>query len=306
MTTSYNNSVFESIKNSLNKSTDSGLWSKVLKFEVGKTYTMRFIPNTKGGPSLYTYQQHAWNDPETGKFTSALSRKTFGTEEVDPIGSLCYRVKKGGKFTPEEQEFANIVKWNEYTLANVYVVDDPSNPENNGTVKIFKFARKLAKQINSAICGEDESEYGVRVFDLTPNGVNFKLKVEKQGTYQVFDGSRFTAPVDLKLTQDEIEAIHDSIFDLTSLNKELSREEIQEIVDANTKPKNVSFSDEDFSENDVDINSDDPVELNDDFIPVETKPQVKEKIRSAASKPVVSNVASALDDDDIEKLLQDD
>jgi hypothetical protein len=302
MTTSYNKSVFESIKNSLTKSSDSGLWSKVLKFEVGKTYTMRFIPNTKGGASLYSYQQHAWNDPETGKFTSVLSRKTFGADEVDPIGSLCYRVKKGGKFTPEEQEFANLVKWNEYTLVNVYVVDDPSNPENNGTVKIFKFGRKLAKQINSAICGEDESEYGVRVFDLTPNGVNFKLKVEKQGTYQVFDGSRFTAPVDLKLTQDEIESIHDSIYDLTSLNKEFSREEIQEIVDNNTKPRGASFSDHDFDENDVDVSSDEDV---DDFKEVAPKVEVK---RSSPNmkKPVVATCSNVLDDDDIEKLLQDD
>lgn len=301
MTTSYNKSVFESIKNSLTKTSDSGLWSKVLKFEVGKTYTMRFIPNTKDGPSLFSYQQHAWNDPETGKFTSVLSRKTFGADEVDPIGSLCYRVKKGGKFTPEEQEFANIVKWNEYTLVNVYVVDDPSNPENNGTVKIFKFGRKLAKQINSAICGEDESEYGARVFDLTPNGVNFKLKVEKQGTYQVFDGSRFTAPVDLKLTKDEIESIHDSIYDLTSLNKEFSREEIQEIVDNNTKPRGASFSDGDFNENDVDISSDD----DEDFNSIDAKIEIK-KPASTTSKAAPSKVANVLDDDDIEKLLQDD
>jgi hypothetical protein len=295
MTTSYNKSVFESIKNSLSKSTDTGLWSKVLKFEVGKTYTMRFIPNTKGGPSLFTYQQHAWTDPETGKFVSVLSRKTFGADEVDPIGSLCYRVKKGGKFTPEEQEFANLVKWNEYTLANVYVVDDPSNPENNGTVKIFKFARKLAKQINSAICGEDESEYGVRVFDLTPNGVNFKLKVEKQGNYQVFDGSRFTAPIDLKLSKDEIESIHDSIYDLTSLNKVLSREEIQDIVNTNTKPKGVSSVNEDFDENDVDVSSDD------DYVA-----DIKPKVKPSSVKTAANTTVNALDDDDIERLLQDD
>jgi hypothetical protein len=296
MTTSYNSSVFESIKNSLSKSSDSGLWTKVLKFEVGKTYTLRFVPNTKGGPSLFPYQQHGWNDPETGKYTSVLSRKTFGKEEVDPIGSLCYRVKKGGKYTPEEFEFANLVKWNEYTLANVYVVEDPSHPENNGTVKIFKFGRKLAKQINSAIYGDDEKEFGERVFDLTPNGINFKLKVEKQGTYQVFDGSRFTAPVDLKLSKEEIEEIHNSIYDLTSLNKEYSREEIQEIVDRHTKPKPTSYEDVD-----LDIPHVEEEDEDDDIPVVESKPVAK-----TVSKPTkVVAAANVLDDDDIESLLAD-
>ncbi len=294
MTTSYNKTIFESIKSSLSKSADSGLWSKVLKFEVGKTYTLRFIPNTKGGVSLYTYQQHSWNDPATGKFTCVLSRKTINSEEVDPIGSLCYRVKKGGKFTPEEGEFANMIKWNEYTLANVYVVDDPSNPENNGTVRIFKFGRKLAKQIQSAICGEDEEDYGPRVFDLSPNGVNFKLKVEKQGTYQVFDGSRFTSPIDLKLSKDEIETIHDSIYDLTTLNKILSKEEIQEIVDSNTKVRGGSDL--------VNFNDDEDDVVVDDF--VESKP-VKETVRKP-SAAVASKISNVLDDDDIERLLQED
>jgi gp32 DNA binding protein like len=308
MTTSYNKSVFESIKNSLNKNATEGLWNKVLKFEVGKTYTLRFIPDIKHGNSIYTYQQHGWNDPETGKYTSVLSRKTFGKDEVDPIGSLCYRVKKGGKFTPEEEAFASIVKWNEYSLANVYVVDDPSNPENNGSVKIFKFGRKLAKQIFASINGEDkqmipsvseeeEVAYGERIFDLTGNGVNFKLKVEKQGTYQSFDGSRFTGPVNLKLTKEEIETIHDSVYDLTTLNKEYSREEIQEIVDKNTKPKGLQFDAE--IEEQASLAYVDEDEDEDEVESEPVKAVTKTVTKSAPSKH------NPLDDDDIESLLAD-
>jgi hypothetical protein len=308
MTTSYNKSVFESIKKSLNKNVTEGLWNKVLKFEVGKTYTLRFIPDIKHGNSIYTYQQHGWNDPDTGKYTSVLSRKTFGKEEVDPIGSLCYRVKKGGKFTPEEESFASIVKWNEYSLVNVYVVDDPSNPENNGSVKIFKFGRKLAKQIFASINGEDkqmipsvseeeEVAYGERIFDLTSNGVNFKLKVEKQGTYQSFDGSRFTGPVNLKLSKDEIENIHDSVYDLTTLNKEYSREEIQEIVNRNTKPKASSYEDDIDSHPTVGYSSDDDDEVE--------APPVRTAVSTAPKVALATSSHNPLDDDDIESLLAD-
>lgn len=298
MTTSYNKSIFESIKNSLSKESE-GLWNKVLKFEVGKVYTFRFVPNTKGGPSLFKYQIHGWNDLETGKYTSYLSRKTFNKDEVDPIGALCYKVKKGGKCTPEEQEFASLIKWNEYTLANVYVVDDPSNPENNGTVRIFKFGRKLAKMIESAIKGDDEDEYGSRVFDLTPSGVNFKLKVEKQGNYQAFDGSRFTAPVDLKLSEKEIEEIHNSVYDLTTLNKEYSTEELQEVVRKNTNSK---FSSPLLSSHDDDDDDDEALSYKTSQKSRHTDDDDDvEDLLSSESKTV--STSKSLDDTDIESLL---
>jgi len=314
MTTTYNNSVFESIKNSLNKTanTTEGLWNKVLKFEVGKTYTLRFIPDMKYGNSLYTYQQHGWNDPETGKYTSVLSRKTFDKEEVEKIGSLCYKVKKGGKFTQEEQDFASIVKWNEYTLANVYVVNDPSKPENNGTVKIFKFGRKLAKQILAAINGEDkqmipsvseeeEVAYGERIFDLSPNGVNFKLTVEKQGNYQAFDRSQFTAPVNLKLSKEQIEEIHDSVYDLRTLNKEYTKDEIQKILEDNTRPRGLGVLD-------VSIESmDEYITANKKKKAVVSEDEDDEQVNTSkpSEKFKSDSKSNPLDDDDIESLLAD-
>jgi hypothetical protein len=230
MTTSYNKSVFESIKNSLNKNVTEGLWNKVLKFEVGKTYTLRFIPNIKHGNSIYTYQQHGWNDPDTGKYTSVLSRKTFGKEEVDPIGSLCYKVKKGGKFTPEEEAFASLVKWNEYSLVNAYVVDDPSNPENNGTVKVLKIGPQIKKIIDDALTGDGADEFGARIFDLGPEGANLKIKAEGRGDYTTFESSGFYNKPVLNLDDEEIEDIYSKVHDLEQIYPVKTFDELEEIL----------------------------------------------------------------------------
>jgi hypothetical protein len=151
-----------------------------------------------------------------------------------------------------------------------------------------------------SVSEEEEVAYGERIFDLTGNGVNFKLKVEKQGTYQVFDGSRFTGPVNLKLTKDEIETIHDSVFDLTTLNKEYSREEIQEIVDRNTKPKGYSFESEMEESAPVEYSSNSP----DEDEEVEDEP-TKKPVKTASKAITTSSKHNPLEDDDIESLKAD-
>jgi hypothetical protein len=108
-------------------------------------------------------------------------------------------------------------------------VDDPVTPANNGTVKIFRFGKKLNNIIESAISGDDSDEFGSRVFDLSKDGVNFKLKAEKQGEYTTYDSSRFTSPVSLNLKDDKIEQIYNSVHDLTSVNPIKSEEELIEM-----------------------------------------------------------------------------
>ena len=83
--------------------------------------------------------------------------------------------------------------------------------------------------IKSAIEGDDSDEFGSRVFDLSPNGVNFKLKVEKQGEWTSYNASRFTSPVDLGISEEKMEEIYASVHDLTSVNQIKSESEIVEM-----------------------------------------------------------------------------
>jgi len=221
--------MFASIKDALAKSEKTGgnpLYKEILKFKAGNTYVLRLLPNvTDPSKTFYHYYQHGWNSFATGEYVSALSLQTVG--KPDPIGIETFRIKKNG--TEEQKEKAQAVKWQEQWYVNVYVVDDPVTPANNGTVKIFRFGKKLHNIIESAISGDDSDEFGSRVFDLTKDGVNFKLKAEKQGEYTTYDSSRFTSPVSLNLAEDKIEQVYNSVHDLTVVNPIKSEEELIEM-----------------------------------------------------------------------------
>lgn len=222
----FTTSMFQSLKESLAKSdtsTSNSLYKEILKFKAGNTYVLRLLPNLKDvSKTFYHFYTHGWNSFATGQYVSALSLQTVG--QPDPIGRERYRLSKFG--TEEEKKMVQSVKWAEQWYVNVYVVDDPVNPENNGKVKIFRFGTKLNKKIMSAINGDDSDEFGPRVFDLSSEGVNFKLKAEKQGEYVSYDSSRFTSKIDLNLSKDKQQEIYDSIFDLESINSIKSESEL--------------------------------------------------------------------------------
>ena len=220
-------SMFQSIKEALAKSESSGgnpLYKEILRFKEGNTYVLRLLPNIKEpAKTFYHFFTHGWNSFATGQYVSALSLQTVG--QPDPIGRERYRLSKTG--SAEEKKKVEAVKWQEQWYVNVYVVDDPVNPSNNGTVKIFRYGKKLDQKIMSAISGDDSDEFGAKVFDLSSSGVNFKLKVEKNsGGFIAYDSSRFTSPVDLNLSESQQKEIYNSIHDLTAVNQLKNEEEL--------------------------------------------------------------------------------
>jgi hypothetical protein len=76
-------------------------------------------------------------------------------------------------------------------IANVYVVSDPSNPENEGQIKLFKFGKKIFDKITEAMNPEFADETPVNPFDLW-EGANFKLKMRNVEGYRNYDKSEFS------------------------------------------------------------------------------------------------------------------
>ena len=228
-----NSTMFQSIKAALNKNTDksggSGLYNEIMKTAVGNTYTVRLLPDSKSPADTFLhYYVHGWNSFATGAYVQAISPQTFG--ERDPISEERFRAKRTG--TEDEKSKMEAVRRSEKWLVNVYVIDDPANPENNGKVKILRYGKQLQKIILEAIEGEDAEEYGVeRVFDLGPEGVNLKIKVEQQGDYPSYVSSRFTAAGKLKLSEDEQQKIYDSVNTLKDVFTVKSFDELKQMVD---------------------------------------------------------------------------
>jgi len=225
-TTSMFESIKEALANSEKSSGGNSLYREILKFKAGNTYVLRLLPNINSlKDSFYHYYVHGWNSFSTGEYVSAVSLQTIG--QTDPIAIERFRIKKTG--TEEEKAKAEQVKWQEQWFVNVYVVDDPVTPENNGTVKVMRFGKKLNKLVMAAISGDDSDEFGPRVFDLSANGCNLKLRAEKQGEYVSYDSSRFTSPTDLGLSEERQKEIYNSIHELAAINPLKSEDEIIQI-----------------------------------------------------------------------------
>lgn len=221
-------SLFESIKTEMTKDGGNSNRSQFLRTEVGNTYTVRLLPNIKDpSKTFFHYYTHGWTSFATGQYINQISPQTWG--ERDPIGETRYRITKTG--TLEEKEKAKSILRRENWLVNVYVINDPVNPDNNGTIKLLRFGRQLHKVVMEAMQGDDADELGPRIFDLSKNGVDFRIKVEKQGDFPTYVSSKFGMPkavegVDTKKAKE----LYEAMTDLEAVFTVKSYDELKELL----------------------------------------------------------------------------
>jgi hypothetical protein len=98
--------------------------------------------------------------------------------------------------------------------ANIYVVRDPANPDNEGKVFLYKFGKKIYDKILAAMQPEFDDEQPINPFDFW-TGANFKLKLVKKDGYWNYDKSEFASPSPLlDGDDDELERIYKSLNNL--------------------------------------------------------------------------------------------
>lgn len=232
--------MFDAIKQSLTSSehtqANGGLFKEILRFTAGNTYQVRLVPNSNAPKeTMFHYYHHAWNSNATGKFIMATCPTTFG--ETCPIDAYYLKTYRTG--TEAEKAAAAPLSRKENWMVNVYVISDPSNPENEGKVKILRYGKELAKIIQSAIDGDDSDEFGVeKIFDVT-NGSTLRIKCEsrtgdRRGSSKQFityASSKFLSPSSLDLEESKIQEIYNSIHDLKAVNKQTTSAEMQRLLD---------------------------------------------------------------------------
>lgn len=250
-----NKSVFESIKGALNDKKGGSGFGDILRMEVGKTYEVKLLPNVKEpAKTFFHYFIHGWDSYATGEYVSILSPTTFN--ERDPISEERFKTLKHG--SEEEQEKIKTVRRAEKWLVNVYVIKDPTNPENEGTVKILRYGKQLQKIILDAIEGDDAEEFGEKVFDLAKGNAILKIKVEDQGGYASYTSSRFTTGTKFELAPDKAKEIFEKdLHDLETVHPAKSYDEVKEFFNTHyhveegstekneTKKESASVEDED-------------------------------------------------------------
>jgi hypothetical protein len=277
--------MFESIKSALTKQTEntSSKYKDFLKTEPGNTYTVRLLPNIKNpAKTFFHYYNYTWNSFANGQLVSVVSPTTW--EQRDPIAEERYKILRNG--TEEEKKKAGALTRRENWMVNAYVINDPVNPDNNGQIKVLRFGRQLHKIIMDAIQGEEADEFGPRIFDLSPKGCSFKIKVERQGEYPTYVSSKFISAREIEnLDESEYKKIYESINDLESYVTAKTHDEIKELLDTHYH-----------CNNDVDNQEESTTA-------VERTSAVEQKPSAPIKQPEEKKITEAIDDS-IESLLK--
>ena len=190
---------------------DDRLW-KLECDKSGNGYAViRFLPapDKEDLPFVKLYS-HAFQGPGGWYIENSLT--TLG--QKDPVSEFNTTLWNNG--TDAGKETARKQKRKLTYIANIYVVKDPTNPENEGQVFLYKFGKKIFDKITAAMQPEFEDEEAIDPFDFW-QGANFKLKAKNVAGYRNYDSSEFTATSPILDDDDALEGLWKKEFSLAEL-----------------------------------------------------------------------------------------
>ena len=168
---------------------DERIWKPTVD-KAGNGYAvLRFLPAAEGTDLPWArYWDHGFKGP-TGLWYIENSLTSIG--QPDPVGELNSRLWNSGH--EEDKETARKQKRRLHYVVNALVVEDPSAPQNEGRVVLFKFGKKIFDKIQDLMQPQFPGETPVDPFDLW-NGADFQLKIRNVEGYRNYDRSEFKAP----------------------------------------------------------------------------------------------------------------
>ena len=197
--------------NTTGGSGDDRLW----KPEVDKTgngyAVIRFLPAPEGEdiPWAKIYS-HAFQGPGGWYIENSLT----SVGKKDPVSEHNRELWNSGNESDKDVVRRQKRKLSYY--ANIYVVKDPTNPQNEGGVFLYKFGKKIFDKVMEAMQPEFEDETPINPFDFW-QGANFKLKIVKKDGYWNYDKSEFDTVSPLLEDEDALEALWGKEYSLAAV-----------------------------------------------------------------------------------------
>jgi len=190
---------------------DERFWQPT-RDKAGNGYAVvRFLPGDAEAPTPWVrYWDHFFKGP-TGQWYVEKSLTSIG--QADPLS------ESNSKLWNEDgsEEAKRIVrerKRNLRYIANVLIVSDPSAPENEGQVKLYRFGKKIFDKIMDSMQPQFPDEAPVNPFDMW-QGADFTIKIRKVEGYPNYDASSFKSPAQIAGDDDQLEAIYNKQHDCT-------------------------------------------------------------------------------------------
>ena len=199
---------------SLNKTEVRGADERLWKPEVDKAgngyAVIRFLPAPDGEDLPWAQVwSHAFQGPGGWYIENSLT--TLGKK--DPVSDLNRTLWNSG--SDADKEIARKQKRKLSYYSNIYVLQDPANPENEGKVFLYKYGKKIFDKLTEAMQPAFADETPINPFDFW-KGADFKVKIRKVEGYWNYDKSEFAEPSTLKGFDDsELELLWKQQYSLT-------------------------------------------------------------------------------------------
>ena len=193
---------------------DERIWKPTVD-KAGNGYAvLRFLPAMEGQELPWVrYWDHGFKGP-TGLWYIENSLTSIG--QPDPVGELNSRLWNTGNESDKDR--ARDQKRRLHYVVNALVLQDPSNPSNEGKVFIYKFGKKIFDKIMDSMQPEFADEKAVNPFDFW-EGADFKLKIRNVEGYRNYDKSEFGGTSPLYDGDDaKLEAVYNQLHDLSEFS----------------------------------------------------------------------------------------
>jgi len=149
---------------------------------------IRFLPEVAEEDLPWVkYYNHAFNGPGGWYIENCLT--SLG--QKDPVSELNTQLWNSG--VESDKNIARDRRRKLHYVSNILIVSDPSNPQNEGKVFLFRYGSKIFEKIQEAMKPEFKDEEAINPFDFW-KGANFRLKIRKVAGYTNYDKSEFDAP----------------------------------------------------------------------------------------------------------------
>lgn len=189
---------------------DDRFW-KPSRDKAGNGYAViRFLPGKEENEIPWVqYWDHMFKGP-TGQWYIEKSLTTLG--QNDPLSELNMKMWGESAEGSAQRKLVSSRSRNLHYVANILVVSDQLNPENEGQVKLYRFGKKIFDKIKAAMKPQFPDEKPIDPFHMW-EGADFVIKIssEKVGDRMLpkYDASYFKGPSEL-LGGDEakLEAIY--------------------------------------------------------------------------------------------------
>lgn len=232
-------SILTTVNDSLSRPT---FYDQYLKCEVNNTYLVRILPYLKEGPAgtnkTFAFRrQYRWSETVLGQKKTKWHYVTSASTKGDscPIHDWRNKFMELVESKDERKRVLGPLSQNISHVCNVYVVDDPVNPKNNGKVMLLSLGKSLWELVENALKGKLDDEYsenlqrdgikvGRAILDPSDNGMNLSIKcLPNAMNLPSYEKSIFTfKKASLGFTQEDFDRIKSEMIDpVKSINDEI-------------------------------------------------------------------------------------